>query len=227
MEIIKKVEVHSREAQHLLDKRIKSGGSFVEAALTQMGKLYRLAIEQYLYPYIALIRIYGEMAHAREAMEKLISDFEQVLNMDPASSNRIKTSVKSSYEMRIGNPIVGEMVYLLELYDRLSTLLWLANNLNLFKKGDRHKYFRAVSKNSARVMGVFKITLAFVREDDKMRLATISQYVNQEPAYLSQAAQLGDIKPALLFNALSIDAFPRFKAEERNLMRYKLKQMRI
>ena len=225
MEIIKKIDIRSAEAKHLFDRRVKNGGSFVEAALTQMGKVYRLAIQQYLYPYVALLRVYGEISKAKDAMEKLIRDFEKILDNPKAGLANLSTSIKSTHEIRIGNPVVGEMVYLLELYDRLSTLLWLANNLHLFGKGDRTKYFRAVSNNTKRVMSVLKITLALVREDEKMKLATIDQYLNHDETYLKAAEILGEIKPAVLFSALSIDAFPRFRADERNLMIHKLKKM--
>ena len=224
MEIIKKIEVRSNEAKYILNMKVKSGGSFVEATLTQMGKIYRLTANQYLFPCISMIRIYGEMSKVKDAMQKHIKDFEKVLHGSTNNLEKINTPVQAVYELRVGNPIIGEMVSLLEMYDYLSTLLWLANNLNLFKK-DRHKYFRAVSNNKKRILSIFKITLSLVRNDDKMKLVTISQYLNKDEAFLKVADLLGEIKPALLYSALNIEAFPRFKAEERNIMIQKLKLM--
>lgn len=224
MEISKKIVVRSRQTKSIMDIKLKNGASFIETAMTQLGMIYRLAAKEFLYPYLSLIKIYGEVFKARETMQRLISDFERLLVSHKVDFKNVESGTQTIYKMRIGNPVVGEIVYLLELYDWLNFLLRLTHNLNLFNK-NQHQYFLAVSKNTNRVMAIFKMCLALSRQNKTMQQVSITQYLENDPVYLQYQEQMGDANPSLLYSALNIESLPRFPAQRRNIILEKLKKM--
>ncbi len=222
MEIIKKFEIKSSEARYLMNKKMKGGSIYIVAALIQLSRLYHLAGKEYLYPYIALIKICGEMSKARSTMEKLIHDFNKVLKKYQKEGDQLINRVRAAYELRIDNPIAGELVNLIELFDELSCLLWTTNNLNLFQEG-RYRYFKAVDQNSKRILGILRLIFALGKDTGKT--TTILEYLDNDAAYQEARKSLGIVKPALLFSALHIEALPRFTAKRRNIILKKLKKM--
>lgn len=223
MEIIKKIEIRSTQARFLMERKMKNGGSFVVAALVQVGQVYRLAKQEYLYPYILLLNISAQISKVREVMQKIIKDFEKALVSRKIDSSKFEAPVKETYEVRIGNPLIGEIVNLIEQYDRLSLLLCLTNNLNLFR-GEQHFYI-AANKNSRRVLEVFKNCLGISRKQTKMKSVTISHYLQNDSAYLEIKDVMGEIRPAVLFSALNLAELPKLRAERRNIIFEQLRKL--
>lgn len=222
MEIIKKIEIKSYEADHLLSKKMNNGGRLFIAAITQLSRIYYLARQELLYPYIALIKLYGEMDKAKCTMEKLIRDFEKVLKGFDKDGTLLVSRIRSTHQIRIDNPLAGELTSLIQLFDHLSCLLWIANNLNLFREY-RFRYFKAVDQNSKRILNILRLIFALGKGKDTE--VTITHYLNGDPAYLTLKDTLGEVKPALLYSALNLELLPRFSTQKRNIIIFRLKEM--
>lgn len=222
MKIKKKVEIRSPDAKWILEKKLNTNASMVTIAIIKVSKIYELVGNQYLYAYIVLSNLLEKIYKAKTKMLKLVGDFEKLILDNKIDLKSFDIDVLNTYEMHASDPVTVELISMLEIYDRLSCLLIIANRLNVFKKG-RHKFFRAVSNNRGRMYTIFLEILNI----DLVKLPPVSimQYLNNEDAYKEASKTMGKVKPAVFFAAFDLDMFPRLPATERNTIIHKLKHM--
>lgn len=222
MEIKKKINIHSRDANWIMEQKLKNGQPLIKGAALKLIAIYDIASQQHVYAYMTLSQLLSQIYKAKSTMQKLVGDFESLL-----ASNQIKLSdfnipIKKTYEFQIGIPLVGELMGLLEIFDKLDCLLSVADKLNLFKKGHQ-QYHRAISKNRGRIHKVF-LNILDVNYHD-LKAVTIEQYLNKDPVYFKAAETLGVVRPAALFGTLNIGIFPWLRARNRNTVFHQLKHM--
>lgn len=222
MEIVKQIDVRSADAKWIFEQKINSGVPVVTIAVIKLSKVYELSIKQCLYACMAMSGLVEKIYKVKTKMLKLIEDFETLIDAQKIKIEKIDIKVLGVYELHVSDPIVGDLINILEVYDRLSCILSIANRLNVFK-GNRHKYFKAVNNNRGRIYSI----LLDILDINLSELSTVSltQYLNKEEAYLKASKTQGEVRPASLYAVLNMDIFPRHHAAIRNTILSKLKQM--
>jgi len=222
VEIRKKIKIHSSEAKWILEKKLSNDALAIQISMVKLSRIYRIAYKnQAAYAYITLSHILERIYKTKQSLQKLADQLDQVLLDKKIDFSNIEILDSKIYDMRIGVSLSGELIALIELYDRVNCLIKIADKVNLFK--NRYTFLKSLSRCHRYIMRVISDILSV--DESKIDKISISQYLNNTTEYLEVSKAMGEITPEALYAALNIDMFPRLPPVTRNKIIHQLKHM--
>lgn len=224
MEIKKKIEIRSVNAKWFLEKKFSKNQPWIQIILVKISRLYKLASQkESIYAYMALSNVLQQISMVKNDLLKLNNEFEKLFTENKVDKSSFEMGNKQIYELRIGVSLSNELISLIELFDCVLCNLTLASKINLCK--NRFKSFKKMSRNHEKIVGIFN-TILLLKEKEFAEIS-IENYLNNDQVYLDASKIFGEITPAVLNAALSIDMFPRLASDRFDYILSKLKQKEL
>lgn len=221
------------KARHTLDLHSEDAGIFFHihvgqrslflSAMRKIAIFYNLAKRQHVYGYAFLFKIRAELISFLDAMDKDIKRFSRTLKSQHGTLSQVKYPVCKSVVLTFGSPLAYRLIEALEKFDKLTCLLVLAKNAEVFIK--QSAFFRVKDKYKH---GFLKILTKIIRMPSRdLPASTIDDYLDSNKTYLDAKKTLGAIDPQMLYDAIHLAATPPLTARRLNKISHQLQAMTI
>lgn len=205
MQIEHKLKIYSNEA-YLVVKKITVGKkrrNLFDAAVRKIGVLLHLAKMEQVYPLCKLIEIKQQMDEIQLNIETATKKIEQQLADKKISLEEFNFTVKDEVIVTFGNPLIYQLVKLLEQFDRLICLLSLAKNTGISLSN--RLYFTEKDKYQQLLFRWLSSIVQYSIKD--VPRIKIDDVIKKKDSYLAAIEKRGAINEEELFAALKPNAY--------------------
>lgn len=213
MQIEKSILLYANESVFLFKKANvgkKNPKSMLESCIQKISLLLSAARKERVYPLCYLVTIKQKMHAAQHVILNGIEEYSVLLETQNVKINHFAFKPIDTIEIVFGNPLVYQLMQLVEQFDYLFRLLSLARNTSLlmgeeyFQKKDFY-----VKQLQTIFMDIFNHKLEFP-------VITIEDYLQDKFDVNVAVTAVGEIDLSLLHLALKLNFLPYLEKEKLN-----------
>lgn len=205
MQIEKTIPLYANESVFLFKKANvgkKNPKSMLESCIQKISLLLSAARKEQIYPLCYLVTIKQKMHAAQQTILSGIEEYSVLLETQNVKIHHFSFTPIDTIEVMFGNPVVYQLIQLVEQFDYLFRLLSLARNTSLLV-GDH--YFQ---KKDFYVKQLQTIFMDIFHQKLNFPSVTIEDYLHDKSE--------GEVDLSMLHLALKLNFLPYLEKEKIN-----------